>query len=1318
MATLRGRRRVTLPHASRTFYRLPTGADRPVPTAHSRMKSEDRHKLMRYVDESVIGRDRVFAGPFGPRQVTYCDYTASGRSLTFIEDYIRDQVLPVYGNTHTTTSVTSLQTTLYRHEARDIIRNAVNAGEHDAVIFVGSGCTGAIHKLIHSLHMKEPPVVFVGPFEHHSNLLPWREIGSRVMRIAETNKGLLDLEDLEAKLKAWQSCGCQLIGAFSAASNVTGILTDTVQTSVLLHKYGAIAVWDYASAGPYVDIDMNPVMSSADQGLSHKDAVIISPHKFVGGPGTPGVLIAKKSLFQNPVPSGCGGGSVFFVSRETHRYLQNVETREEGGTPAIVESIRAGLVFQLKEALGSDFIMRREQELCKKAFDFWSGNPSLVVLGSTEVQRLPILSFMVQHQQSGLFLHHNYICVLLNDLFGIQARGGCACAGPYAQDLLGIDEELANKIEKLLVEDKRLDRDHLRRYNEFSEREILRPGFARLNLPYFATDECVDFILEAVSMIAEHGWKLLPQYLFKPDTGEWKNRNHQVFKDRKWLGSISYSTGHMTFPEPDTENTKAKLPKNYKECLEMARKVFDKATSLRLQLPDQALAFDEEAARLRWFLLPSEAQDYLGSPHKDWPTRDPPFTPLKRVYSQPEAIEDGETTPALIEEIRDSLSPIAMLKPSQEEDVDEISEEEDKLNLFNMLRNWRGNSGNRRGSGSRSLNRPITDGHLNSHMTSSHIGHSGHSLSTIHTPGLAYANHRRNSDGLVGRGGLITGGGTFGTGGGSGNVLGTSPGRRRASAFVVGTRDIILPETGQKLPMFGRRNSIDMLDLHKWGKKLQTTLEGSSSSGDNADWEIWGSLPSSRSSSIDQGDWSADNTNEKQNSRSSSIDQGDWSAVNTNEKQDSRSSRIKQGDWSAENTNEKQDSGAESVSGNCSPKENKEEGTPNYKRRQDIELLADAEKNVTSIDPRIILVTSREKKKTKESLNDDSASSKMKSQDACISVDENNTRGTLCGTNLCAVRQQEGPRESHSATSGSRKSGVEDSSEGSKVKNKIEHDPNNPRWHSPPKRIMKQTIEAMTEYNMIRDGDRVLLCLSGGKDSLSLLHALRQYQFFAKSKNIKFDLGAVTVDPQTASYDPSPLKNYLSKLGVPYFYEEQGIMAQAASMPVCTSICSYCSRMKRGRIYACARREGYNVLAMGQHLDDLAESFLMSAFHNGLLRTMKANYTVREEDLRVIRPFVYVREKDLRNFAEQVKLPIIPENCPACFEAPKERHRTKQLLAAQELLFPKLFQSLLNSMKPLMAKNKTGLESQRGGSGQEDGMVQGPMEDGEDLLNI
>lgn len=246
-------------------------------------------------------------------------------------------------------------------------------------------------------------------------------------------------------------------------------------------------------------------------------------------------------------------------------------------------------------------------------------------------------------------------------------------------------------------------------------------------------------------------------------------------------------------------------------------------------------------------------------------------------------------------------------------------------------------------------------------------------------------------------------------------------------------------------------------------------------------------------------------------------------------------------------------------------------------------------------------------------------------------------------------------------------------------------------WQSPPREIFKPFLEAMHEHDMVKEGDRVMVCLSGGKDSLSLLHTLRQYQVYARrSRGLNFELGAATVDPETDAYDPSPLKPYLAALGVPYFYLSQAVLAQAQALPYeCASICSFCSRMKRGILYSGARRNGYNVLAMGQHLDDLAESFLMSLFHNGNLRTIKANYTVREGDLRVIRPLVYVREKATREFADNAHLPVIPENCPGCFEAPKERYRVKSLLAEQECMFPKLYWSLLSAMRPLLSINVT-----------------------------
>ena len=543
--------------------------------------------LIERIRQSVIGSRTPIATPFGEKPLIYADYTASGRSLGFIEDIIREQVLRFYANTHTETSFTGAQTTALREQARRIIRRAVNGSSEDQVIFCGAGATAAINKLIDILNLRLPddlsrrydltagippqdrPVVFIGPYEHHSNELPWRESIAELVVTPLDGQGQIDSRALEARLHAYADRPLK-IGSFSAASNVTGVKSDVAGISALLKKHGALAFWDYAAAAPYVAIDMN--------GDTPLDAVFISPHKFIGGPGTPGLLVAKKSIMQNRVPAVVGGGTVKYVTPVDHRYIEDHERREEGGTPGIVESIRAGLVFRLQQEVGTREISRLEGEFVERALARFSACPGLTVLGERNAPRLSIVSLRFRHGERDL--HYGFVVALLNDLFGIQMRGGCSCAGPYGHNLLGMDMAYSKAIET------ELDKGNM----------LFRPGWVRLNFNYFIDEDEFEYLVRAVELVATHGWRLLPYYHADTAAGVWRYQGQPR--------DLPVSLETLDFAaDPQLGAGRITVTTDLADLCAAAEQ--------ELLQEDRAgtrgtLELSAEAERLRWFVLPQE----------------------------------------------------------------------------------------------------------------------------------------------------------------------------------------------------------------------------------------------------------------------------------------------------------------------------------------------------------------------------------------------------------------------------------------------------------------------------------------------------------------------------------------------------------------------------------------------------------------------------------------------------------------------------------------------------------------------------------------
>jgi len=563
-----------------------------------------------FLRRELIGADAPITTPFGERLMMYADYTASGRCLCFVENYLR-QIQRFYANSHTEDDISGRSMTQLLREAEASIKRSVNAGETGRIICVGSGATGAIDKLQQIIGVALPPVtrlqlgkllgdalgaeqlerlktylrahqpvVFVGPYEHHSNEISWRENLATVVSVQMDNEGGIDLAHLEQLLKDPAYQGRQRIGSFSAASNVTGIKSPVHEIAALLHRHGAIACFDFAASAPYVKIDMNPPAGKYP-GDASLDAIFISPHKFLGGPGSSGVLVFNERLYHRELPpTVSAGGTVDYVGPTHQDFITHIEEREKPGTPGVLQILKAAMVFEIKENIGAARIEQRENQLLRKVFDRWLADPRIEILGNQDpARRVGIVSFNIK-SSSGSYLHPKFVTTLLNDLFGIQSRAGCSCAGPYGHRLLGIDEETSEEYRVCVTDG----------YSG------VKPGWCRVSMHYVMDDLEVDFLLDAVEFVARCGELFLPLYDFDLFDGAWSKKIDATALTRFSLESALQARGIDETPMPYDER-KAR----YSAYLQEAQ---DLADELQRHSPAEQHLLEGTLGELQFFTLP------------------------------------------------------------------------------------------------------------------------------------------------------------------------------------------------------------------------------------------------------------------------------------------------------------------------------------------------------------------------------------------------------------------------------------------------------------------------------------------------------------------------------------------------------------------------------------------------------------------------------------------------------------------------------------------------------------------------------------------
>jgi selenocysteine lyase/cysteine desulfurase len=466
--------------------------------------------------QNIIGIDQEYDSPYGQMTILYADWIASGRLYKPIEQKMLAEIGPFVANTHTETSETGTMMTKAYHLALKKIKHHVNASTDDVIVTCGSGMTGVINKFQRMLGLKfcggisgtpclkgnEKPVVFITHMEHHSNHTSWFETNADVVLLKPTADLLVDCDELRNQLEIYKNRALK-IGSFTACSNVTGVETPYHEMAKIMHEFGGVCFIDFAASAPYVDINMHP-----DDPMMKLDAVMFSPHKFLGGPGTSGVLVFDSMLYHNSAPDQPGGGTVDWTNRwGEYKYIDDIEAREDGGTPGFLQAIRTALAIELKNEMGTANIRKRESELLELAFPGLREVPNLHILADNIEDRLGIISFYIEN------IHYNLIVKLLNDRFGVQVRGGCACAGTYGHYLLDVSYEKSQQITSLI------------NIGNLSQ----KPGWVRLSLHPTMTNEELMIIVNAISQISENHLEWEKDYNYNPHTNEFQHKTESSF---------------------------------------------------------------------------------------------------------------------------------------------------------------------------------------------------------------------------------------------------------------------------------------------------------------------------------------------------------------------------------------------------------------------------------------------------------------------------------------------------------------------------------------------------------------------------------------------------------------------------------------------------------------------------------------------------------------------------------------------------------------------------------------------------------------------